>query len=156
MSVRLLPGLDSGPVAEQLLQARLQADRFGGFTFPDSNDPPSAAFQAARVFTVALRIAFQFFTPPFASGFRDTRILAVTVPVPEAPVHENHGRIAFQHDVRPALKSGRMESEAQTEPVYQRADEDLGLGVFTAYLTHVVAALSFGEAVSHFRGRLRN
>jgi len=63
-------------------------------------------------------------------------VLASLVPVPEAPVHKDHGPVFGQGDIRLAGEGGNMEPEAMARAMEQRAHGAFRAGVLALDFRH--------------------
>jgi hypothetical protein len=82
-------------VWQKRLQALEEALGFFRLAFPDRDHAPSESAQGCGVAFVAGGVAFEFFAPPRAAGFWNARVFAIAMEMPEAPVHENAGPVAW-------------------------------------------------------------
>lgn len=94
-------------------------------------------------------IAIDFLQPPFRSRLWDDEIFAALMTMPEAAMNEDDGFVFGQDDVGFARQGFVVELVAEALGMEETADEHLGLGVFAADLTHVIAAGSFVVDVCH-------
>lgn len=117
--------------------------------FPDNDHAPAQTAKLTGVLPVIRDVPRKFVRPDFLVGLGGGRAFASLVPVPEAPVDEDHGAISGQYDVRLAREVSHMEPESVAGAVQQAADGPLRAGVLAPNLRHVAAALGFGQRICH-------
>ena len=117
--------------------------------FPDGVDAPAESAQGCVVPFVADGVSLELLSPPSAFGFRNARVLAVRVEMPEAAVAKNADAPAWQNDIGVAWKIASVQPEAISHGVQQAAHDELGLRVLPANARHQAAALLGGKGVGH-------
>lgn len=72
--------------------------------FPDGDDAPTGCPQLARNTSISPNILLELHCPERNAGLRYVGVVAVLVAVPETPVHEDHGPVAGERNVRSSRK----------------------------------------------------
>jgi len=117
--------------------------------FPDRDHAPTETAQGGGMPLVAGGVAFEFFAPPRAAGFWNACGCAVSVEMPEAPVHKNTNTQTRENDVGIAGKIAAVKPEAVSHRMQHAANDQLGLGILPANPAHQATALLWTQSVCH-------
>lgn len=110
-------------------------------TFPDRDSVPALTVQQSDVTGVAGTVTGYFGGPEVRVCFRQPKVRAVGMPVPEAAIDEDGSAVARQHQVRTAGEFLVVEAEAEAIAPEILTDDDFRACVFGADGSHVVMAL---------------
>lgn len=100
-------------------------------------------------FLIIFAVFPYLFRPPFCARFRNHKIFAAFMSVPETSVDKNDGFVFRQNNVRFSRQG--LDVYPVPEPFAEKVFpyEKLGLGVLCPDLRHIVAAGFFGVDVGH-------
>lgn len=139
------------------LKTRVPAGRLQ-LTFPYDQHVPAQSLKTGDIIRITLLIPTDFFRPKLRIGFRQSRIAAKRMAMPEAAVDENHRVVFSKHNVRPSRKVAPMQRIAKPAAVQEPAHNKLGARVHTPNPRHAVMPLLFCHPVRHvvlLRGKVR-
>ncbi len=119
------------------------------FTFPQHDYPPSSLLELATVPSVPHHIGPELRLPKFPSRRRSGCPFASSMPVPEAPVHEDYGFVPGQDDVRSPGEVSAVDAETEPHAVEQAAYYQFRLGVSRPDPGHVPASPFWCQVVRH-------
>lgn len=111
------------------------------FALPDHHDRPSGGLELGDLTGIPFHVLSELRLPkgcacPWSGG-----VSTAWVTMPEAAVHEHHGVMLRQHDVRGTGKVPSVQPEAVSELMKKTADPTLGRCVTATDCGHVSAAL---------------
>jgi len=117
---------------------------FLDLALPNNHDPPSQLPKLTSDFCVSFFILREFWFPKLTLRAR-LPILAATVLVPEAPMHEYYFLSGAKSKIRITWQVPRVEAVAVTHAVNQTTNDHLRLGVSIADTRHTLTSLSIGQ-----------
>lgn len=101
---------------------------------PNRHYSPTHLFQRFLVTSVTLLVALYLLPPKVDIGMRQMPVHLV--PVPKAPVYENHNAILAQHDIRRAGQALHVLTVTVTAREEVTADNPLGFRIPAPYPRH--------------------
>lgn len=111
---------------------------------PDRHHLPTETPELSPVPDVVGDVAREFVRPEFPVALRRGCDLAVPVPMPKAPVDEDHGSVFRQDDVGRSGQAADVDSKPITGPVEQGSHGSFGARVLALDLRHEPAAFRDG------------
>jgi hypothetical protein len=133
-------------------QVRLKRLKLLEFALPYLCDFPTNLFQFGDIFEIALAIALNLRIPKCEIRFRELTDLAA-VTMPKAPMDDDRFLATDKGNVRASGQFFPMQAIALAQPVQDRADDQLRLGMLRADARHQSTATSF-RSVIHYRAIL--
>jgi len=97
---------------------------------PYDSDAPAVLSQGGDCPRIPFPILVQFFRPELRPAFRELKVRAPGVRVPEAPVHEDDGIPLRKHEVGLARELLAMQPVPESSPPKLLSEAQLGAGVF--------------------------
>jgi hypothetical protein len=105
-------------------------------TFPYDQNVPPALSERVLAALITLYILSKLFIPEVGSRFRRSASPTSFVPMPKAPVNEDHQPIFADCDVRRAGQIATMQAKAKPQPMGGATHHDLGCRVLSPNATH--------------------
>src|SRR5262249_49440297 len=100
--------------SNESLQTGSQALRFCGFALPHNGYAPARTAKVFLAKQISSDIFIELSQPKPQPRFWSVSKLTVLVPVPEAPMHENHLLPSRQNNIRSAGQAGYVNTESVT------------------------------------------
>lgn len=117
--------------------------------FPD-NDCLPAHFPKLKVIALVPRnVLLELVRPEFLPCLGCGCPLAAFVPMPKATVHEHHGTVSWQDQVRLARQVLGVEAEPESITVEKASNDSLRLGILGTDAPHNIGPLLLGKNVHH-------
>src|SRR5579871_1469054 len=117
-----MAGLLRPVTSEELLQSGVQI-RIADFALPNHQDCPAHLPQRFLVHSITLNVAFQFRTPIVQAGFRNMRVDALSMLMPEAATDLDDLVQPGKNQIGFAWKVAHMESISEPHAMYQTAHQ---------------------------------
>ena len=114
--------------------------------------PAELSKRALLLLLVALCISTQFSLPELSSRRRDSSLFTTGMEMPEAGVHEDHGLVLRQNNVRASGQIFPMQAETVAHAVQHRANHLFRRGVLAPDTAHVPGAVFGCELVGRGLG----
>jgi hypothetical protein len=115
---------------------RTQPRQIAQLAFPDCQHLPSSLYERLFIASIAQFIAFELGRPEIKARLGHSRENAVSVPMPEAAMHEDNLVPGFKNEVRPTGKILLVKTITVAEREYQLADQQLRSRVFGTHPRH--------------------
>ena len=122
-------------------QPRRQSQKLAQLAFPDDQHSPSELAQPPLVDHVSPLVLLQLGPPEVEPRLRPSRILTCSMPMPEAPVHEDDLASAGKHQVRVPWQVAGVQPVPIPHAVDETPDQHLRLRVLSSDQAHPLAAL---------------
>jgi hypothetical protein len=139
---------------EEVQQQGFQGFSVTGLTFPNDQHAPASGSQSFDLACVPFRVSLQLVDPELDIRGRHPTSPATFMAVPKAAMHENHGPVSAQNEIRRAGQSSIMQPEPEAERVKHPAHDQLRLGILSPNGAHVGTA-SLGRLMRSFGARHR-
>lgn len=85
------------------------------FTLPGNQNCPAELFKRLSGSSVMFFVFLEFFLSEFSVAFGRCGNVATRVPVPETPMHENHGPVSWKHNVRFSWEACAVKAKAKAQ-----------------------------------------
>lgn len=117
------------------------------FAFPDDADAPAKFSKLTSVLLISPLIACKLGLPIMNPRFRNVRVNAAWMPVPEATPNLNDPLEPRQHNVRSAWEFVNVQTKSEAHPMNQSPHNDLRRRVPAPYSAHVCGAAFWGDCI---------
>lgn len=104
--------------------------------FPDDDHAPALPLQGTPVPGVPLDVPLEFLLPEVRARRRRSRVPAPAMTMPETSMHEDHGTMLGQHDIRRAGQPPIVQPEPEACTVESASNYPFGPGILPADRRH--------------------